>query len=121
MIIKKEKDEILNYLHDAANYKGNCDAVYIPESINELIETVIFCNNNSIHLTVSGNRTGLTGGAIPAGGIILSVEKFNKIIEINDIDSYIITQPAVLLSSLKEEVQKKVCFIRQIRPNKIVL
>jgi D-lactate dehydrogenase (cytochrome) len=110
MIIKKEKDEILNYLHDAANYKGDCNAVYIPESIDELIETVIYCNNNKIKITVSGNRTGLTGGAIPTEGIILSVEKFNKIIEINDLDNYIITQPAVLLSNLKEEVQKKGLF-----------
>lgn len=106
MIIKTERDEVLNYLVDAANFKGNCDIVYIPESIEEVIEIVKYCAKNKIKLTITGNRTSLTGASIPLDGVVLSLGKFNKIIEINEQNRYIITQPAVLLSTLKESVQK---------------
>ncbi len=36
MIIKTEQDEIQNYLIDASNTKGFCDAVYIPENVSEM-------------------------------------------------------------------------------------
>jgi FAD/FMN-containing dehydrogenase len=38
MIIKTSPDEIENFLTDAANVKGYCDAVYFPESESEVIE-----------------------------------------------------------------------------------
>ncbi len=110
MIIKDKQDEITNYLIDAANFKGSCSSVYIPNNVEEIIEIVKFCNENRVKLTVSGNRTSLTGAAIPNGGIVLSTEKLNKIIEINNKLEYIITQPAVLLSTLKEEVQSRNLF-----------
>ena len=36
MIIKSAPDEIENYLSDASNFKGRCDAVYIPENVEEI-------------------------------------------------------------------------------------
>ena len=38
MIIKTSPDEIQNYLSDASNLKGNCDAVYFPETEVDVIE-----------------------------------------------------------------------------------
>lgn len=107
MIIKSEQDEIQNYLSDASNTKGFCNAVWIPESIEELTEAVKEAGTKKLPLTISGNRTGLTGASVPNGGIVISMEKFNKILEINYEEKYIITEPGVLLSDLQEAVKEK--------------
>jgi len=83
MIIKKDKDLIIDYLKDASNTEGFCDSVYFPESVNDLQEIFREAAENGTQVTISGNRTGLTGAAVPKGGIVISTERLNKIIEIN--------------------------------------
>ena len=102
MIIKTEQDEIQNYLVDASNTKGFCDAVYIPESADEISAILIDANNKKQLVTISGNGTGLTGARVPQGGIVISTEKLNKIIEINTEEMYAIIEPGVLLSDLRD-------------------
>ncbi len=106
MIKKTSQDEIQNYLTDAANVKGYCDAVYIPESVEEISEILSNANKEKIPVTISGNGTGLTGGRVPQGGIVISTEKLNKIIEINDEAMYAVVEPGVILSELQSEVRK---------------
>ena len=57
-------------------------------------------------VTVCGNRTGLSGAAVPNGGIVISTEKLNKIIEINKQEKYAIVEPGVLLSELIKKIRK---------------
>jgi D-lactate dehydrogenase (cytochrome) len=110
MIIKSNPDEIQNYLTDASNYSGKCDAVYIPESEDEISEIVKKCNAEKIKITVAGNGTGLTGARVPEEGVVLSMEKLNKIIEINSDDKYAIVQPSVILSEFQHEAESKNLF-----------
>ena len=102
MIIKTEQDEIQNYLVDASNTKGFCDTVYIPESVDEISAILIDANNKMQPVTISGNGTGLTGARVPQGGIVISTEKLNKIIEINTEEMYAIVEPGVILSELRD-------------------
>lgn len=106
MIIKKAQDEIQNYLIDASNYKGNCDAVYFPETESEIISILKEANDNKTSVTISGNRTGLTGGGVPENGIVVSTEKLNKIIELNLDDKFIKLEPGVFLCDLQIELNK---------------
>ncbi|MGK9476836.1 FAD-binding oxidoreductase [Melioribacter sp. OK-6-Me] len=110
MIIKSNHDEIQNYLTDASNYSGKCEAVYIPESEEEIMEIVSRCNVEKKRITVAGNGTGLTGGRVPEGGIVLSTEKLNKILEINSNDKYAVVQPSVILSEFQQEVESRNLF-----------
>lgn len=107
MIVKTSKDEIQNYLTDASNYSGFCDAVYIPENINETSEILKEHNRKKIPVTVSGNGTGLTGARVPEGGIVISTEKLNKILEINTIDKFALVEAGVLLSEFQNAVNVK--------------
>ncbi len=107
MIIKTEQDEIQNYLVDASNTKGFCDAVYIPETVDEISAILINANNKKQPVTISGNGTGLTGARVPQGGIVISTEKLNKIIEINTEEMYAIVEPGVLLSELRDLLLSK--------------
>ncbi|MDP3683751.1 MAG: FAD-binding oxidoreductase, partial [Ignavibacteria bacterium] len=61
MIIKSAQEEIQNYLVDASNFRGNCDAVYLPENAEEITEILKIVNVSKTKVTVAGNHTGLTG------------------------------------------------------------
>ena len=87
MIIKTSPDEIQNYLSDASNFKGHCEAVYFPETESDVISILKEANEKKIKVTVSGNGTGLTGARVPQGRIVLSTEKMNHIIELNENES----------------------------------
>jgi len=105
MIIKNNQDEIQSYLTDASNFKGKCDAVYIPENEYELSELVKMLYESNLEFTIAGAGTGLTGGRVPQGGVVVSMEKFNKILEINTNEEYVIVQSGVYLSELLDELK----------------
>ena len=107
MIIKNSADEIQNYLVDASNTKGYCDSVYFPENENDIITILREANSRNIDVTISGNRTGLTGAAVPDGGIVISMERMNRIREINTAENFALVEPGVILSTLQSEVEKK--------------
>ncbi|MGQ9799494.1 MAG: FAD-binding oxidoreductase [Ignavibacterium sp.] len=107
MIIKTKQDEIQNYLTDASNYKGNCEAVFIPQNKDELINALKEANEQKTKVTIAGAGTGLTGARVPDSGIVISTEKLNQILEINTSEDYVIVEPGVYLSQLLEELKRK--------------
>ena len=52
MIIKTSPDEIQNYLSDASNLKGNCEAVYFPENEADVCTILKEANVKKIKVTV---------------------------------------------------------------------
>lgn len=110
MIIKTNPDEFENFIVDASNFKGNCDAVYFPENVEEIISIVREANANKTKVTISGNRTGLTGACIPRNGIVIATDKLNKILEINPWEFYALIEPAVLLSDFQKELKQQNLF-----------
>ncbi|HEY6437295.1 MAG TPA: FAD-binding oxidoreductase [Ignavibacteriaceae bacterium] len=107
MITKTEQNEIQDYLKDASNTKGFCDAVVYPKNTDEIISILKQANSDKIKVTVCGNKTGLAGGSVPNGGIVLSTEKLNKILEINEKEKFAIVEPGVLLSNFLQELKLK--------------
>ena len=110
MIVKNNPDEFQNYLSDSSNYKGTADAVYLPETEYELIELVKKFNSDKVKITVSGNGTGLTGSRVPEGGVIISTEKLNNVIELNEGKKYLRVQPGMILKELQDFVETKKLF-----------
>lgn len=107
MITKTEQNEIQDYLKDASNTKGYCDAVVYPENTNDVVSILKRANAEKIKITVCGNRTGLSGGSVPTGGIVLSTERMNTILEINEEEKFAIVEPGVLLSDFLKELKPK--------------
>ena len=107
MITKTEQNDIQDYLNDASNTKGYCDAVVYPENTDEVVAILKQANAEKTKVTVCGNKTGLAGGSVPSGGIVLSTEKLNKILEINDKDKFAFVEPGVLLSNFLNELKPK--------------
>lgn len=107
MIIKKEQSEIQNYLKDASNTEGFCEAVAFPESTDDIISIIKKANIDRTIVTVCGNKTGLAGGSVPQGGIVLSTEKMNRILEINETEKYAVVEPGVILSDFLTELKSR--------------
>ena len=110
MIIKTNPDEFENFVIDASNFKGNCDAVYFPESVDEVVSIVKEANTNKTKVTIAGNGTGLTGARVPQNGIVIATDKLNKILEINPSEFYAGVEPAVLLSDFQKEIKQQNLF-----------
>lgn len=87
------------------------DIVLKPETPDEISKILSYCNEHSIPVTPSGARTGLSGGAIPLhGGVALSMEKFNKILLIDEDNLQVTTEPGVITQVLQEAVKEKGLF-----------
>ena len=110
MIVKTNPDEFENFIVDASNFKGNCDAVYFPENVEEIISIVKDANKNKTKITIAGNGTGLTGARVPLNGVVIATDKLNKILEINPIEFYATIEPAVLLSDFQKELKQQNLF-----------
>jgi D-lactate dehydrogenase (cytochrome) len=107
MIIKTSPDEIQNFIVDASNTKGFCEAVYFPENKEGIIEILKKTNTGKTPVTISGNHTGLTGAGVPRGGIVISTEKLSKILEINTEENFALVQPGVILADFLKEIKSK--------------
>jgi len=81
---------------------------YTPEQISALLK---ICNEYLIPVTPRGAGTGLTGGALPhLGGLVISMEKFNRILEIDERNLQVTTEPGVITEVLQNEVKEKGLF-----------
>ena len=82
-----------------------------PETPQEVSEILKIANLHGIPVTAIGARTGLSGGALSVHqGIGLSMERFNKIINIDEKNLQVVVEPAVITQVLREAVAEKDLF-----------
>lgn len=67
------------YLEDASGFRGHADGVQIPQNEDELRAVLVEASSKMIPMTVAGAGTGITGGRVPFGGIVVSLERFRDI------------------------------------------
>ena len=83
MLIKSEQDEIQSYLADASNTAGGrAERVLFPESPEEVARALAAAALEGTPVTVAGAGTGIVGGRMPQGGVVLSTERLNRVGEI---------------------------------------
>jgi len=101
--------EIKPYETDAlAVYKQIPLGVILPESTEEVSNILKFCYQENIKVVPRGAGTGLSGGALPLqDAIIISLTKFNKILEIDFANKCVVAQPGVTNLSITHAVQHK--------------
>ena len=69
---------------------------------------MLYCSQHIISVTPCGARTGLSGGSLPVcGGVVLSTERFNRIIEIDERNLQATVEPGVINQIFQEAVQGK--------------
>src|SRR5262245_60677049 len=67
------------YLEDASGFRGHAEAVLIPAGEAELISILERAAKEGRPLTIAGAGTGVTGGGVPQGGWVVSLEKFRTL------------------------------------------
>lgn len=82
-------------------------AVVKPDSEDDVAAVVKLCHEEGIPLTARGGGTGLSAGCVPSkGGVVLSLERLNRVIQADAADHTITLQAGVPLERLYEEVEK---------------
>jgi glycolate oxidase len=85
--------------------------VLFPENTQEVSAILRYCNGKNIPVTPAGARTGLSGGCLPIhGGVLLSSEKLNRIIKIDEKNAQVTTEPGVITEVLQNAVKEKGLF-----------
>ncbi|SHK86957.1 glycolate oxidase [Chitinophaga jiangningensis] len=87
------------------------EVVVKPETTAQVSKIMQLCQQELLPVTPRGGGTGLSGGALPQlGGVLLSMERFNKIIEIDERNLQVTTEPGVITEVLQNTVKEKGLF-----------
>ena len=84
------------------------EVVVKPGSTHEVSAILALATHYRIPVTPRAGGTGLSGGALPVhGGILLSMERFNRILEIDDRNLQAVVEPGVITQKLQEAVEER--------------
>lgn len=103
-------EHLMDYGHDETHVLDWVppEVVVKPRSRAEVSAILKLANQEIIPVTPRGGGTGLSGGAVPIyGGILLSLERMNKILEIDEENFLAVLEPGVILSELYKAVEDR--------------
>lgn len=102
-------DRKKNFAHDETeDLVFMPEVVLVPQNTQHVSMVLKYCNEHTIAVTPRGGGTGLSGGALPIfGGVLLSMHKFNKIIDIDENNLQVTVEPGVITQVLQESVIEK--------------
>lgn len=106
------EDDKEPYAHDETlNQRFMPEVVAKPENVTQVSEIMRLASARGVPVTPRGAGTGLSGGALPVrGGILLSLERMNRLLEIDGENLMVTTQPAVITKALQDEVEERGLF-----------
>lgn len=109
-----DREKMHPYSHDEvadASYQHLPEVVVLPEDTQQIAAVLKLANENLIPVVPRGGGTGLAVGAVPIyGGIVVSLEKMNKIIEVNTDGLYMIVQAGVRTDDVQKQAAKSGLF-----------
>ncbi|MDX5348976.1 MAG: FAD-binding protein, partial [Hymenobacteraceae bacterium] len=107
-----DKEAVETYTHDET--EDLCfwpEVVLKPESVEQISQIMKVCNENYIPVTPRGAGTGLSGGALPIQkGVVLSTEKLNRILQIDEPNMQATVEPGVITQVFQDTVKAKGLF-----------
>lgn len=101
--ILTEESERWAYGYDNSRRQALPDAVVFPSSHQQVMDIVALCNEHNIPLTARGRGTGTTGATVPIhGGLVLSLERMNRIIQVDTTNRYMVVEPGVINQTVQD-------------------
>ncbi len=102
-----EKDGLEEYSTDSTKLIYMADAVALPSTAEEISEIFKLANRIYFPVIPRGGGSGKTGGALPVkGGLVLSMDKFSRILEIDRENLTARVEPFVITEDFQKEVEK---------------
>lgn len=107
-----DEENLLHYGHDETEQLSYPPEVVLrPRTSEEIAAILKICNEDRIPVTPRGAGTGLSGGALPhLGGVLLSTDRMNSILQIDERNLQVTTEPGVITEVLQNAVKEKGLF-----------
>jgi glycolate oxidase len=107
-----DQETLFDYSHDETEDLSFLPEVVVkPVSPEEISKILVLANQYKIPVTPRGAGTGLSGGALPVSkGIVLSMERFNKILKIDEKNFQATVESGVITQTFQEAVIAKGLF-----------
>jgi len=100
-----------SYLTDESRLRGCAERFFLPSSEAQVAAVLKAASDSGTPVTVSGGRTGITGGAVPESGWLISLDKMNRLTALRYDPGanrfYLHCQPGVTLETIHAAVEKK--------------
>ncbi|HSC28212.1 MAG TPA: FAD-binding protein, partial [Vicinamibacterales bacterium] len=105
--VRSDRESLIAYGTDALKRGQAADVVAFPGSTLEVARVVQVCARHRVPIVPRGGGTGYTGGAVPVrGGVVLSLERMNRILEIDELNLLAVVQPHVINGDLQRAVER---------------
>ncbi|AJQ28689.1 FAD-binding oxidoreductase [Pelosinus fermentans] len=108
VVVDEEKMEM--YSRDETSdklWEKMPEVVIKPENAQQIAEVVKLANRELVPITPRGGGSGLAAGAVPLhGGMVLSLEKMNKILEIDKENLFMVLEPGVTTGEVQKEAKE---------------
>jgi D-lactate dehydrogenase (cytochrome) len=106
------RESFAAYLSDESKLQGQASRLSFPTTEPELLAVLQAARAANMPITVCGARTGITGGAVPSGGWLISLDKMNRCFNLRhaqDGHGYILTcQPGLTLETLHKALETNI-------------
>jgi glycolate oxidase len=94
------------YGYDASRLHGLPDAVAFPGNADEVAALLKLANRDGFPIFPRGAGSGMVGAAVPwSGGLVLAMNRFNRILEIDEEDMIAVAEPGVVTGALQQAVE----------------
>lgn len=110
--VHTDREVLADHSHDyTEDLRFYPDVVVKPRTADEISAILRYCNTESVPVTPRGAGTGLSGGALPVfGGVIISMERFNTILSIDERNLQATVEPGVINQVFQDAVAEKGLF-----------
>jgi len=109
-VIYDDPDRLQVYAHDEiaeAHYAHLPEVVVRPQTVAEIAAVMKLASREKIPVTPRGAGSGLSGGAVPIhGGIVLTMDRMNRILEIDAENMMVVVEPGVVTNEINERVRE---------------
>ncbi len=108
----EDQENLEKYSRDETmGHQAFPDVVVKASSAAEVSGIMRLAGEYSVPVTPRGLGTGLSGGSLPVhGGILLSMERMNRVLEIDQDNLMVVTEPGVITGELHRTVEEEGCF-----------
>ncbi len=105
--VSTEKADLICYSYDATQQKFLPDVVVHPQTSEQISRIMRLANTEKVPVFPRGAGSGFTGGSLPTkGGIVLTTERMDKILEIDEENLVAVVQPGVVTEQFQLAVEK---------------
>ena len=110
--VSVDLEKIASYSHDEVaerfwDHPYRAEVLVFPQTTEQVAAVARLANEKRIPLTPRGAGTGLSGGAVPAfGGILVSFERMNRILEVDTDNLCMTVEPGVITSEITRAARK---------------